>query len=409
MRAQKVFELMLELGHKSSPLPKPSGKTPNHFTHKWTTFVRGKNDTKIENCIDKVVFNLHEDFSNHRREIFKPPYQVTEMGYASFVFPIEIYFKNKETPNHVIYEYDLNLMVGKKCRHLRYERIKFINPNKEFEKCLLKSGAQMVSGPRKSPLLNDGIVKTERSPPPKKQKSSIIPTKDMYTKSTHTNGTSSHEQQHQSQISRPSSQSAVSHPHPQLAPTDSAPGSNKGTDSFMDFFGTSISSKPTNNHHSHQHHNQHHNNNNNNHSSNTRLTPPPPPPPIVAPVHTAPVPIPQANVPMKSSSAQPSIRKEKKPRLNDDSSKLKHSSSAHKSNGSSHSSNHKSSNQAYLTDLALIQTKLANLSDCDRLQKIVDIIDESGDWFNITDTKFIFDLERLHKKTLHKIEKYLYI
>jgi YEATS domain-containing protein 1/3 len=59
MGGKKVFELMLEIGHKSQPL---KSKLPNGYTHKWTVFVRGANNSKIEHCIQRVVFQLHDSF-----------------------------------------------------------------------------------------------------------------------------------------------------------------------------------------------------------------------------------------------------------------------------------------------------------------------------------------------------------
>lgn len=59
------------------------------------------------------------------------------------------------------------------------------------------------------------------------------------------------------------------------------------------------------------------------------------------------------------------------------------------------------------SDLRGIQTKISSLTDRDRLQKIVDIVEGAGEWFNLTPKKFEFDLKRLDKKTLHRIEKCL--
>lgn len=64
MGGKKTWELMLEIGHKSTPLTK---KLPNGYTHKWTAFVRGVNNSKIENCISHVVFQLHDSFENPYR------------------------------------------------------------------------------------------------------------------------------------------------------------------------------------------------------------------------------------------------------------------------------------------------------------------------------------------------------
>lgn len=64
MGGKKVFELILEIGHKSTPLSK---KLANGYTHKWTAFVRGVENSKIEHCIQRVVFQLHESFDNPYR------------------------------------------------------------------------------------------------------------------------------------------------------------------------------------------------------------------------------------------------------------------------------------------------------------------------------------------------------
>lgn len=64
MGGKKVLELMLEVGYKSQPL---KNKLANGYTHKWTVFVRGNDHSKIENCIQRVVFQLHDSFPNPHR------------------------------------------------------------------------------------------------------------------------------------------------------------------------------------------------------------------------------------------------------------------------------------------------------------------------------------------------------
>ena len=59
-----MFELRLEIGHKSTPFNR---KLANGYTHKWTAFVRGANNSKIEHCIQRVVFQLHESFDKPYR------------------------------------------------------------------------------------------------------------------------------------------------------------------------------------------------------------------------------------------------------------------------------------------------------------------------------------------------------
>lgn len=57
------MEVQLELGHHAVPKTKPG----TDFTHFWTLFVRGPDDCKIEEFVDKVVFNLHSTFDKFKR------------------------------------------------------------------------------------------------------------------------------------------------------------------------------------------------------------------------------------------------------------------------------------------------------------------------------------------------------
>lgn len=59
---KKVYELTLEIGHKASLL---KTRLPNKpaYTHKWELSVRGTKGNKLD-CIQKVVFELHESFDN---------------------------------------------------------------------------------------------------------------------------------------------------------------------------------------------------------------------------------------------------------------------------------------------------------------------------------------------------------
>lgn len=190
----------------------------------------------------------------------EPPFQIRETGYAGFEIPITIYFKNKDKPNDLQFVHDLTLLNNKTNNHTTVEKIKFISPNRDFERYLIKSGARLIPavGHQARPEhRRKGHDKRDRceSPPAKKQKS-LIPSKDM--------------SQHKSSSS---------------------------FSKFVDIFGKPIV-------YSHQ----------------------------------------------------------KDP-------------------------------------LMLIQNKIANLDD-ERLQKIVDIVEDAGEWFNITSSKFEFDLKRLDEKTL---------
>ena len=70
----------------------------------------------------------------------EPPYQVSESGYASFELPVEVYFKNKEEPKKISFDYDLYLRLDDAVSHSRREKLTFQNPSNDFKKKLLKAG-----------------------------------------------------------------------------------------------------------------------------------------------------------------------------------------------------------------------------------------------------------------------------
>ncbi|KAJ8373016.1 hypothetical protein AAFF_G00272070 [Aldrovandia affinis] len=71
-----------------------------------------------------------------------PPYKVEESGYAGFILPIEVYFKNKEEPKKVRFDYDLFLHLDghPPVNHLRCEKLTFNKPTEEFCRKLMKAG-----------------------------------------------------------------------------------------------------------------------------------------------------------------------------------------------------------------------------------------------------------------------------
>ncbi|XP_062850157.1 protein AF-9 isoform X2 [Trichomycterus rosablanca] len=107
-------------------------------------FVRGPEHTNIQHFVEKVVFHLHESFPKPKRVCKDPPYKVEESGYAGFILPIEVYFKNKEEPKKVRFDYDLFLHLEghPPVNHLRCEKLTFNNPTEEFRRKLLKAGGQ---------------------------------------------------------------------------------------------------------------------------------------------------------------------------------------------------------------------------------------------------------------------------
>ncbi|XP_011526325.1 protein ENL isoform X3 [Homo sapiens] len=134
-----TVQVRLELGHRAQLRKKP---TTEGFTHDWMVFVRGPEQCDIQHFVEKVVFWLHDSFPKPRRVCKEPPYKVEESGYAGFIMPIEVHFKNKEEPRKVCFTYDLflNLEGNPPVNHLRCEKLTFNNPTTEFRYKLLRAG-----------------------------------------------------------------------------------------------------------------------------------------------------------------------------------------------------------------------------------------------------------------------------
>ncbi|XP_017276017.1 protein ENL [Kryptolebias marmoratus] len=143
MENQCTVQVKLELGHRAQLKKKV---TSEGFTHDWMVFVRGPETGDIQHFVEKVVFRLHESFPKPKRVCKEPPYKVEESGYAGFLMPIEVYFKNKEEPKRVCFNYDLflNLEGNPPVNHLRCEKLTFNNPTKEFRRKLIKAGGILV-------------------------------------------------------------------------------------------------------------------------------------------------------------------------------------------------------------------------------------------------------------------------
>ncbi|XP_045921808.1 protein AF-9 isoform X4 [Micropterus dolomieu] len=150
-----AVQVKLELGHRAQFRKKP---TVEGFTHDWMVFVRGPEHSNIQHFVEKVVFHLHESFPKPKRVCKDPPYKVEESGYAGFILPIEVYFKNKEEPKKVRFDYDLFLHLEghPPVNHLRCEKLTFNNPTEEFRRKLLKAGGQRDPHKRTSEDSKDG-------------------------------------------------------------------------------------------------------------------------------------------------------------------------------------------------------------------------------------------------------------
>ncbi|XP_058058051.1 protein AF-9 [Anopheles bellator] len=132
-------KIFVEIGHVATVKSRP---TAEGYTHDWELFVRGPDGADISHFVDKVVFNLHDSFPRPKRVFKEPPYRVKEAGYAGFMLPVEVYFKNRDDPKKALFNYDLDLTPVKSQR----EEYVFPNPSDEFRRKLLKGGGFPVAG-----------------------------------------------------------------------------------------------------------------------------------------------------------------------------------------------------------------------------------------------------------------------
>lgn len=145
MAGQSV-QIKLVLGHSAQWRKKP---TTEGYTHDWTVIVKGEEGHEIKHFVEKVVFYLHESFPKPKRVVKDPPFQVSESGYGSFNLPVEVYFRNKDEPKKVKFDYDLLLpnLNDPPINQIRSECLTFQNPSEEFRQKLLKAGGMVSNGP----------------------------------------------------------------------------------------------------------------------------------------------------------------------------------------------------------------------------------------------------------------------
>lgn len=148
-----AVKVHFEIGHTAKLKSK---KTPDGFTHDWELYVRGTDKSDISHFVEKVVFNLHDSFPKPKRVVKEAPYVLKESGYAGFVLPIDIHFKNRDEPKRVTFNYDLDLQqTGPPVHRNEIKKYTFNNPSDDFRRKLLKGGG--------IPLVNNADEKSRDS------------------------------------------------------------------------------------------------------------------------------------------------------------------------------------------------------------------------------------------------------
>lgn len=80
--------VIFEIGHNAVVRSK---STPEGFTHDWELFIRGADNTDIQHFVDKVVFYLHESFTNPKRgEHLIPRYFKPSSSSKLMKFPFQL-------------------------------------------------------------------------------------------------------------------------------------------------------------------------------------------------------------------------------------------------------------------------------------------------------------------------------
>ncbi|VDP09864.1 unnamed protein product [Soboliphyme baturini] len=135
--------LRLEVGHESWMLSSPTPSCSHPLTHRWKVYVRGINDFVLdESLIEKVVFQLHEDFESARRVVTSPPYEVSETGYAGFSIPIYLSFVNYK--REFCLEYDMNLRYVSQDKTKVIKTLEFRDPKPDLRAKLINAGAEVI-------------------------------------------------------------------------------------------------------------------------------------------------------------------------------------------------------------------------------------------------------------------------
>ncbi|KAH8243363.1 hypothetical protein KR032_006844 [Drosophila birchii] len=141
-----AVKVQFEIGNTSRLRGKKTPH-PQDFTHDWEIYVKGVNQADISNFVDKVVFQLHESFPNHKRVFKEPPYAIQESGYAGFLLSVEIFFRNRDEPKSITYQYDLVLKsTGPPQHHVQVKTHIFEAPSEEFRTKLMRGGGVPVFG-----------------------------------------------------------------------------------------------------------------------------------------------------------------------------------------------------------------------------------------------------------------------
>ncbi|KAL4483829.1 hypothetical protein ABPG72_006204 [Tetrahymena utriculariae] len=187
---QQTFSKPIVYGTISYSLGANKKQTEKN-THRWCVYVRGPNNEDLSTFIEKVVFVLHETFTDHQRAITKPPFEVVEKGWGEFDILIQIHFKTHYPQLELVHKLKFyGAKSGGNSQSTKkpvvsefYDEIVFVNPSVEFYDMLkVEKYLQNEEKPSKEHKGEGDNIQMEEEQPAEKEEEEYYDWKQHYLK-----------------------------------------------------------------------------------------------------------------------------------------------------------------------------------------------------------------------------------
>ncbi|KAL4437725.1 hypothetical protein ABPG74_012400 [Tetrahymena malaccensis] len=187
---QQTFSKPIVYGTISYSLGANKKQTDKN-THRWCAYVRGPNNEDLSTFIEKVVFVLHETFTDHQRAITKPPFEVIEKGWGEFDILIQIHFKTHYPQLELVHKLKFyGAKSGGNSQSTKkpvvsefYDEIVFVNPSVEFYDMLkVEKYLQNEEKPSKENKGEGDNAQMEEEQPAEKEEEEYYDWKQHYLK-----------------------------------------------------------------------------------------------------------------------------------------------------------------------------------------------------------------------------------
>jgi YEATS domain-containing protein 4 len=110
----------------------------------WCCYVRGKDGEDISRFISKVEFELDPSFPDPVYTVYKPPFQMHEVGWGQFPINIKLFFKDPnckpvEAEKNLVLFDDMNPTTKRPIVTEDYNELVFIDPSPSMMRLLTVS------------------------------------------------------------------------------------------------------------------------------------------------------------------------------------------------------------------------------------------------------------------------------